>query len=198
MSAPLPLFSHLSEGASLAVALGIGVAFGAALERAGLGSAKKLVGQFYLTDLTVLKVMFSAIVTAMLGLFWLGRLGIVDLAQVYVPQTYVAPQAMGGAIFGIGFVLAGLCPGTSCVAAATGRGDGAMTVAGMFSGILITGLIFAPIAHFAGSTALGVRTLPQALHLSYGLTVALLAGSALVAFRLADAVERAHRGTGSS
>ena len=33
--------------------LAIGVAFGVALERAGLGNARKLTGQFYLTDLTV-------------------------------------------------------------------------------------------------------------------------------------------------
>jgi uncharacterized membrane protein YedE/YeeE len=193
MSAAFPVFAHLSESASLTVALGIGLAFGAALERAGLGSATKLVGQFYLTDLAVLKVMFSAIVTAMLGLFWLGRLGVVDLARIYVPETYVAPQAVGGAVFGVGFVLAGLCPGTSCVAAATGRGDGAMTVAGMFSGILLAGLVFAPLAHFAESTGLGVRTLPQALHLSYGTTVALLVAGALTAFRLAELVERDHR-----
>ena len=56
----------------------IGIAFGFALERAGLGSARKLTGQFYLTDFTVFKVMFSAIVTAMLGAFWLGRLGVLD------------------------------------------------------------------------------------------------------------------------
>ena len=44
----------------------IGIAFGFALERAGLGSARKLTGQFYGTDFTVFKVMFSAILTAML------------------------------------------------------------------------------------------------------------------------------------
>ena len=82
----------------------IGIAFGWALERAGLGSARKLAGQFYLTDLTVFKVMFSAIVTAMLGVFWLGRLGLLDLARVYVPETFLLPQLVGGLLFGVGFV----------------------------------------------------------------------------------------------
>lgn len=68
------------------------MAFGWCLERAGLGSARKLVGQFYLSDLTVFKVMFSAIVTAMLGAFWLGRLGLLDLTRVYVPETYLLPR----------------------------------------------------------------------------------------------------------
>src|SRR3954467_3154171 len=104
-------------------AIVIGIAFGFALERAGLGSARKLAGQFYLTDLTVFKVMFTAILVAMLGSFWLSRLGVFDLANVYVPQTWIAPQLAGGVLFGAGFVVAGLCPGTSCVAAASGRGD---------------------------------------------------------------------------
>jgi uncharacterized protein len=188
--APFPLDQALGEGGSLVVALGIGVAFGITLEQAGLGSARKLAGQFYLTDFTVLKVMFSAIVTAMLGLFWLGRLGVVDLTRVYVPETYVVPQLAGGLVFGLGFVLAGLCPGTSCVAAATGRGDGAMVVAGMFSGVLLTGVLFAPLERFANSTALGVRTLPNLLHVSYGMTALLVVVLALGAFRIAERLER--------
>jgi hypothetical protein len=188
--APFPLDQALGEGGSLVAALGIGVAFGVTLEQAGLGSARKLAGQFYLTDFTVLKVMFSAIVTAMLGLFWLGRLGVVDLTRVYVPETYVVPQLAGGLVFGLGFVLAGLCPGTSCVAAATGRGDGAMVVAGMFSGVLLTGVLFAPLERFANSTALGVRTLPNLLHVSYGMTALLIVVLALGAFRIAERLER--------
>ena len=190
MIAPFPLDQALGEGSSLVAALGIGVAFGVTLEQAGLGSARKLAGQFYLTDFTVLKVMFSAIVTAMLGLFWLGRLGVVDLTRVYVPETYVVPQLAGGLVFGLGFVLAGLCPGTSCVAAATGRGDGAMVVAGMFSGVLLTGVLFAPLERFANSTALGVRTLPNLLHVSYGMTALLVVVLALGAFRIAERLER--------
>jgi uncharacterized protein len=69
----------------LLIASAIGFAFGFAIERAGLGSARKLTGQFFLTDLTVFKVMFTAIVTAMLGTFWLGRLGLMDFALLYVP-----------------------------------------------------------------------------------------------------------------
>jgi uncharacterized membrane protein YedE/YeeE len=103
------------------VAVAIGIAFGWALERAGLGSARKLAGQFYGTDFTVFKVMFTAILVAMLGAFWLGRLGAIDLAQVFVPETWLAPQLAGGLIFGAGFLVAGLCPGTSCVDAATER-----------------------------------------------------------------------------
>lgn len=175
---------------SLAVAVIIGIAFGWTLECAGLGSAPKLAGQFYLTDFTVFKVMFSAIVTAMLGAFWLARLGVLDLSRVYVPETYLAPQLAGGLLFGAGFVIAGLCPGTSCVAAATGRGDGALVMLGMFSGVLATGLAFAPLRRFYESTARGPVTLPDLLHVPYGAVVAAVVAMALIAFQFAGRLER--------
>ena len=172
------------------VALLVGIAFGFALERAGLGNARKLAGQFYGTDLTVFKVMFSAIITAMLGAFWLGRFGWIDLAQVYVPETYLLPQLAGGLIFGAGFVIAGLCPGTSCVSVATGRGDGLAAVAGMFAGVMLTGLAFAPLRGFYDSTARGSLTLPDLLHLPYGVVVFAVVVIALAGFRAAEWIER--------
>lgn len=171
-------------------AIAIGIAFGFALERAGLGSARKLAAQFYLKELTVFKVMFTAIVVAMLGAFWLGRLGVIDLARVYVPQTWIAPQLAGGLLFGAGFVVAGLCPGTSCVAAATGRGDGAVVMFGMFAGVLATGLAFASLRSFYESTARGALTLPQWLGVPYGVVVFGVVIIALIGFRVAEALEK--------
>ena len=86
MTAPLASHGLIGDGASLAVAFAIGIAFGWSLERAGLGSARKLMGQFYLTDFTVFKVMFTAILTAMLGTFWLRALGFLDLARCTFPR----------------------------------------------------------------------------------------------------------------
>ena len=170
----------MNEQAILAVL--IGGAFGWSLEHAGLGDANKLAGQFYLRDFTVIKVMFSAILTAMLGLFWLGRLGMIDLNSVYVPETWLVPQIAGGLIFGLGFVLSGLCPGTSCVAAATGRGDGLATVLGLFAGVLATGLAWPWIQGFANSTAHGAFTLPHLTGLPYGVVVAAITGLGIAVF----------------
>jgi uncharacterized membrane protein YedE/YeeE len=172
------------------VAFAIGIAFGFALERAGMGSARKLSGQFYLTDLTVFKVMFSAIVTAMLGLFWLAHFGLIELSNIYVPETWLLPQLIGGVIFGAGFVLAGLCPGTSCVAAASGRGDGLAVMAGMFGGALLTGLLFQPLRSFYESTSRGPLTLPQLLHVRSGVIIAVVVAFALAAFAAAERLER--------
>lgn len=166
----------------------IGIAFGWVLETAGLGSARKLAGQFYLTDLTVLKVMFSAILMAMLGVFWLGRLGVIDVAAVHVPETFILPQLIGGLLFGIGFVVAGLCPGTSCVAAASGRGDGAMVILGLFAGVLGGGILFGSLRALFVSR--GALTLPQVLGVPYGVAVCAVVLMALAAFRGAEWIER--------
>jgi hypothetical protein len=169
-------------GVAVITPIVIGIAFGFTLERAGLGSAPKLAGQFYLRDFTVVKVMFTAIVVAMTGAFWLGRLGVMDLGAVFVPETALVPQIAGGVIFGAGFLIAGLCPGTSCVSAATGRGDGLAVMGGMFLGILVAGLVFTP-AEFR------TVTLPEVLHVPYGVIVGVVLVGFVVALWCADRLQ---------
>lgn len=192
ITAPLTEYGVLGARGSLAAALAIGVAFGWCLERAGLGSARKLVGQFYGTDLAVFKVMFSAIVTAMLGAFWLARFGVLDLGRVYVPETWLLPQLVGGLVFGAGFATAGLCPGTSCVAAATGRGDGAAVMAGFFAGVLAMGLTLPGIQRFYLSTSRGTFTLPSLLGAPHGVVVLMIVLIAIGGFVVAERIERRH------
>ena len=191
MTAPLSESGWLSAAGMQAVAPILGIAFGWFLERGGLGYAPKLAGQFYLRDLTVFKVMFSALLTAMLGVFWLDRLGILDLSLVYLPETFVAPQAVGGALFGVGFVIAGLCPGTSCVAAATGKLDGLATVAGIFAGIVLFNVLFPWTGSFYESTSLGSVTFPELIGISRGLGVALVTAVALGGFFAAQRLDQA-------
>jgi uncharacterized membrane protein YedE/YeeE len=174
---------------SVVVAGIVGIGFGFALERAGLGSAPKLAGQFTLTDFTVFKVMFTAIVVAMLGAFWTSRLGLLDLARVYVPETFLAPQLIGGMVFGAGFALAGLCPGTSCVSAATGRGDGLAVVFGFFAGVAGTGTILPLLQRFYLSTPRGTLLLPDVLGLPYGVVVLAVAAVAGVGCIVAERIE---------
>lgn len=195
MTAPYFELGYFGARGALVAALIIGIAFGWCLESAGMGSARKLAGQFYLTDLTVFKVMFSAIVTAMLGVFWLGRLSMLDISRVYVPETYLVPQLVGGLVFGVGFALGGLCPGTSCVAAVTGRLDGVALVIGMWFGVLATGLFFPVLARFYERTPRGVVTLQQIAHLTYGAAVFLVVLTALAGFVAAERIETKARRT---
>jgi len=189
MSAPLFEYGLFGAGFSLLVALVVGVAFGWCLERSGMGSARKLIGQFYLTDLTVFKVMFTAIITAMLGIFWLGWIGFLDISRVYVPETYILPQLVGGVIFGVGFATAGLCPGTSCVSAVTGRGDGAAAVLGMLVGVLVAGFAFHLLEPFYNRTPHGAFTLPALVRAPYGVVVFVIVGVAMAGFWVAERVE---------
>jgi len=186
-----PLLDGDTTGAGMATAAGCGVAFGAALERAGLGSARKLVGQFYAADFAVFQVMFTAIVVAMLGVFWLGWLGVLEVSRVWVPETWLVPQLVGGGVFGAGLALAGLCPGTSCVAAASGRGDGLAVLLGMFTGVLVTGLVIEPLRGLYESAARGPLTLPGWLDLPYGLVMLAVVAIGLAGFHLAERVDSA-------
>ncbi|HEV8676318.1 MAG TPA: YeeE/YedE thiosulfate transporter family protein [Methylomirabilota bacterium] len=189
MSAPLFKYGLFGDEASLLVAFAIGIGFGFFLERAGFGSARKLVAQFYLTDLAVFKVMFTAIVTAMLGVTYLAWMGILDLSLVYLVPTYWAAQVVGGLLLGVGFVVGGYCPGTSVAAVATGKIDGLVYVLGIVAGTLTFAGLFPLLRglYLAGSA--GATTLPQILHLPYGLVVFAVVLMALGGFYAAGLLE---------
>jgi hypothetical protein len=190
MSAPFYKYGLFGDEFSLVVAFLIGIGFGFFLERAGFGSARKLTAQFYFKDLAVFKVMFTAIVTAMLGVFYLSWTGLVDLSLVHLGDTYLLPQIVGGLVLGVGFVVGGYCPGTSLVALATGRLDALLFVLGVFVGVFGFGESYPAIRGFFNSTPMGAVDLPQLLGLRYGLVVFLVVLMALAGFRGAEALER--------
>jgi hypothetical protein len=190
MNAPFYKFGAFGDEASLVVAFVIGLGFGFFLERAGFGSARKLTSQFYLDDLSVFKVMFTAIVTAMLGIFFLSAAGFLDLSLVYLTPTFLWAQIAGGVLLGVGFVVGGYCPGTSMVAAATGRIDGLVYVIGVVAGVLAFGESFPLWKGLYEAGPLGRLTLPQAFHLPYGLVVFLVVVMAVGGFAGAEWVER--------
>lgn len=132
---PLSSTMEIGPAATAAIAIVLGLGFGFFLERAGFGSARKLVAVFYFYDMSVVKVMFTAIVTAMAGLFLLSAAGVLELAELYIEPTNYAAQVVGGLVFGAGFVIGGYCPGTAVVATATGRLDGMAFAAGMLGGV---------------------------------------------------------------
>lgn len=182
---PYYKFEYFGFDFSLVIAFIIGIGFGFALERGGFGNARILAGQFYFYNMRVLKVMFSAIVTAMLGLFYFAWIGWLDLSLVYIGDTYILPQIIGGLILGIGFVIGGYCPGTSFVSASTGRYDGMIFILGIFFGIFLFGEIFPWIESFYNSTNMGRVTLPDFLGISDGMVVFLVVLMAVGAFALA-------------
>lgn len=188
--APFFKFGFFNDEVSLIIAVVIGIGFGFFLERAGFGSAKKLAAQFYFTDMAVFKVMFTAIVTAMLGLFYFSWLGWIDLSQVYIGNTYIVPMLLGGFILGVGFVIGGYCPGTSTVACATGKIDGYFFVFGVMFGIFVFGELFPWISDFYNSTPMGRITLPELFNISFGTIVFFVVLIAVGGFIGAEKVEK--------
>lgn len=191
----LPLESLSTEliGLGLILALVIGFGFGFVLERAGFGRSTKLAGQFYLRDMTVFKVMFTAIVTAMVGLVIADGIGIIQvetLARGAASFTYLWPMLVGGLALGVGFIISGYCPGTSAVAAASGNIDGMVTLGGVVVGSVLYGELFPIIGSFATSSEMGHFFLTEWLGLSRPLLALAVTVMAVLAFFGAEKVER--------
>jgi len=190
MNTPFFKFDYFGTDVSLIVAFVIGIAFGFALERGGFGRATILAAQFYFTNMRVLKVMFTAIVTAMLGVFFLSVIGFLDLSLIYLTPTNVLPDLVGGLVAGVGFVIGGYCPGTSVVAFATGKIDALVYLLGMLFGIFIFGEMFPMLEKFFNSTDMGSITFPQYFKIPYGVVVFLVVLMAVAAFAAAEWGER--------
>ena len=133
---PLQLPAANPQVAMLA-AVFVGFGFGFVLERAGFGNARKLLAQFYGTEMVMLKVMFTAIVTAILGTTLLAGAGLLDLkalGDTVASETFLWPMIAGGLLIGVGIVMSGYCPGTSIVGMASGKLDAILAYGGVVLG----------------------------------------------------------------
>jgi len=121
-----------------------GILFGYVLENAGFGSPLKLSAQFRLTDWSVFKVMFTAIVVAAFGLWALRVVGLLKPDVVSVPQALIMASAVGGALVGAGFAVGGYCPGTSMVGLSSGRIDALVFIVGLLAGTAAFSVFYGP------------------------------------------------------
>jgi len=146
----------------------LGLGFGFCLERAGFGSARKLTAVFYLHDKSVVKVMFTAIVTTMVGLFALSSAGVLALSDLYIEPTSYPAQLLGGLVFGAGFVIGGYCPGTAVTGIATGKKDAMLFALGMLAGVMAYAELTPGIEAWIASTSQGELTLPSLTGIGMG------------------------------
>jgi uncharacterized membrane protein YedE/YeeE len=137
----------------------------------------------------VLKVMFGAVITAAVGLSLLRAVGVLDWEAVFVNPTHLGAQALGGLIFGVGFVVGGHCPGTAMVSCATGRLNGMVFLLGVMLGALGFAAAYPGLAEFANAGGERV-TLDQWLGLSFQTTTLLVVLMALAMFVGAEYLER--------
>jgi uncharacterized membrane protein YedE/YeeE len=108
-----------------------GILFGFLLQKGGVAKYEVLMGALLLTDFTVMKIMLSAILVGMIGIFSMHALGLVKL---HVKPTKYAANVIGGLIFGLGFALIGYCPGTGAAALGQGNLDAIPGIAGLMAG----------------------------------------------------------------
>lgn len=183
------LHSLISEEFSLILAFFLGIAFGFILEQAGFSSTRKLVGLFYGYDFTVLRVFFTAGITAMAGLLLMGHYGLIDLDLIYVNPAFVKSAVAGGLIMGAGFIVGGFCPGTSVCAIAIGKIDAMVFVAGAILGVWIFIESFPVLENLYFAADLGQVRISQYLGMSdvtFGFLLALMAIAAFVATWLVE------------
>ena len=173
-----------------------GVLFGFVLESAGFGSPCKLTGQFRLSDWSVLKVMFTAIVVAAAGLWLLRLAGLVPEDAIYVPTSFLAAAAIGGVLVGIGFAVGGYCPGTSVVGLFSGRLDALVFLVGLLLGTVVFAGLYGPaIEAVMGAWEIeGGDTFADAWGIPDGLVLAIMAAALVGVFVIGGWFERRSRG----
>lgn len=156
---------HASRPAQLALGLATGIAFGFLLQKGGVTQYEVILGQLLLTDFTVLKVMASAVVVGMVGVYALRDLGLVRLHPK--PGSFGA-SVLGGLIFGVGFALLGYCPGTLAGALGQGHLDALLGgAAGTVVGAWLFALLYPRLSRSVLQWGdLGTITLPEWLHVN--------------------------------
>jgi hypothetical protein len=153
---------HSKKRPQLLLGLGMGIVFGFLLQKGGLTNYDVIIGQLLLDDFTVVKVMLTAVVTGMPGVYLLKTLG---LGQLHPKPGSFGTSVIGGLIFGVGFGTLGYCPGT--LAGAVGQGYLSALLGGVVGVLIGAGLFAAVYPRLEGSILhwgdFGKLTLPQLL-----------------------------------
>ncbi len=172
----------------------IGFGFGFALERAGFSSSRRLAGVFYFTDMAVVKVMFSAVITALLGLSYLVGLGWMRMDQIFLMPTIYGAQIVGGLLFGVGFVMGAWCPGTAAAGLAAGRIDALVFLLGTVGGSILFNEVFPLVRPLYTAGDQGTQMAYLSLGLSRNAFVLTFTLVAVAAFWLSERTEKARTG----
>ncbi|MFO8062802.1 MAG: YeeE/YedE thiosulfate transporter family protein [bacterium] len=155
---------HSKKGLQLLIALIAGFLFGFLLQKGGATKYNVIIGQLLLEDNTVVKIMLSAVVTGMIGIYAMKAMGIAKLHPK--PGSWVT-AGIGGLIFGVGFAVLGYCPGT--VAGAVGNGAMDALAGGVVGIIIGAGLfagVYAKLLPFLNKGSFKKLTLPELLNVN--------------------------------
>jgi uncharacterized membrane protein YedE/YeeE len=121
-----------SSTLGLVVAGVLGFVFGVLLNKGRVADYNVIVNFFRLRDLRMIKIMFTAVVVGGIGVFAMKSTGLI--ADWHIKPDHVLAITLGAAVFGIGMVLYGYCPGTAVAAVASGSVHGLVGFLGMLAG----------------------------------------------------------------
>ena len=177
------------ETGMIIVAIIAGIAFGYTLIAVGMGNSRKISAVFYGEDWSVMKIMFTAVVTTMLLTYSAFYAGFLDINMVQMANVNLMGVIVGGLIFGVGMVIGGYCPGTSLAALLTRKLDALIFIGGFFVGVWIYAVVYPWTASHLLSDNLGKLTLSDIFNLPYGVMAVLVVLVALVTFYLLEKFE---------
>lgn len=146
------------------IGLVTGIIFGFLLQKGEVLRFEKQVGFMLLKDMAIIKFMLTAVIVGMVGIYACHSLGLISLS---VKATNVAAIIIGGLLFGVGWAIAGFCPGTSIGALAEGRIHAFWAILGMLGGAALYAEVYPTLKKTVLTWgAYGKITLPQVLGVS--------------------------------
>ena len=199
MISPLYKLGILGNAGMITVGIIFGIAFGYVLIAVGMGNSRKISAVFYGEDWSVMKIMFSAVVTTMLLTYTSFYIGILDINMVQLANVNILSLIVGGLVFGVGMAVGGYCPGTSIAAAVTRKIDALIFLGGFFVGVWLYAVNYGWIEKHLFSTDLGQLTLSDVFGIPYGIMALIVVFIAILTFFLLEKYEgKIYRTTATS
>jgi len=187
---PLIPLDIISSQWNNVIAVLLGLAFGFIMEGSGFSSSRKIVGLFYGYDFTVLRVFFTATITAIIGILYFNYLGWIDFSALYIHPTYINSALIGGVLMGLGFITGGYCPGTSICGFAIGKIDAIVYTVGLTIGIFIFSEAYPALEGIYYTGYLGNITITEYLNMSPYLFTLIFTIAAVVIFYVTNLIRK--------
>lgn len=182
-------FDYLSTEWGLLIGFFIGMGFGFVLEQAGFSSSRKIAGVFYGYDFVVIKVFFTAVLVAMVGIIFFNYMDWIDLNRIFVNEFYLYSTITGGVIMGVGMIISGFCPGTAFSAASIGKIDAMIFIVGIFTGIFIFAEAYPLYKSLHLSNNLGGLKLSDAIGVTDGIFALIIIIVAIIMYWVIEKIE---------
>lgn len=159
-----------------------GLILGILLQKSGLSQFKIIVGQFLFRNFIVLKVLMTAVIVGSIGIYGLISL---DLpVKLFLKQMPLLGIVIGAAIFGLGMVILGYCPGTCVAAAGQGSRDAWYGILGMLFGAFLYSIVYPLVqSTILSGWMIKTTTLYELFNVSPWVIIVLLAVFAIVFFK---------------